>query len=246
MKIIVNADDYGYTNGIVDAIVKGHQEGIITSTTVMCNVPDLEYALEKSHLCPDLGFGVHLTLTCGKPLTEAKSLVDENGNFLKYKEYFSKYVDPQEVENEFSAQIERFIELFGFIPTHLDSHQGAHDGVTVLMNKDDNTLHNYDEIYAIAISLAEKYSLPVRRSCEYKWIDSFYGEQATDDKLIEIFDEAAATNTSIEIMVHPGYCDQELLDKSSYNVYREQELLALCSSKVKEHIKSKGYQLVHF
>ena len=53
MKIIVNADDYGYTNGIVDAIVKGHQEGIITSTTVMCNVPDLGYALEKSRLCPD-------------------------------------------------------------------------------------------------------------------------------------------------------------------------------------------------
>ena len=46
MKIIVNADDMGYTRGVSEGIIEGYEKGIVTSTTVMCNMDQAAQAAQ--------------------------------------------------------------------------------------------------------------------------------------------------------------------------------------------------------
>lgn len=127
-KLIVNADDFGYTPKVTEAIIHGHLHGIITSSTVMINLPTaatgLALAQEKA---PDLALGLHINLTHGQPispLAHVKSLVDDNGHFYSIERLpeVSAQFDGDELYEEIAAQIERFMSLTGKLPTHLDSH----------------------------------------------------------------------------------------------------------------------------
>lgn len=246
MKIIVNADDMGYTKSISEGIIEGYKQGIVSSTTVMCHMP---YAAAVPALiadCPQLGVGVHLTLTCGRPLTDCPDLTDEDGSFYKYRTFFQKKADRQQVYREFKAQIEKFIAIFGRRPTHIDSHQGCHDGITVLLKNNPHfaDAHNTEEIYQLSLKLAAEYDLPLRRSCHYKWTDAFYGAAASVETIEKTMEDSAGQDR--EFMVHPGYCDLELYRKSSYNTDRVKELAALCDPRIKEYLIANGIDLVNF
>ena len=67
-KIIVNADDFGYSEGVNHGIISAHKNGIVTSCTVMANMPGFEHGMELIKENPTLKCGVHMTLTCYKPL----------------------------------------------------------------------------------------------------------------------------------------------------------------------------------
>ena len=87
-KLIVNADDFGLTEGSTLGIIRSHEDGIVTSTTLMVNMPFCELACQLAKAHPDLGVGCHLVLTIGRPLVEgAKSYTDENGNFRRPATY---------------------------------------------------------------------------------------------------------------------------------------------------------------
>ncbi len=129
--LIINADDYGLTPQVSVAIRKAHWEGILTSTTVMMNLPDIEGELNiVLKECPNLGLGVHLNITDGYPpllsperLPSLMSLSDgtvfpDNTTLRANLEKLSLL----EVEAEWRAQIERFVKLVGRNPDHLDSH----------------------------------------------------------------------------------------------------------------------------
>ena len=75
MKLIVNADDYGMTKGVNLGIIEAHKKGIVTSTTLMVTMPEVEHGLALSKDCPNLGIGLHLNCTLNKPLTDCKSLI---------------------------------------------------------------------------------------------------------------------------------------------------------------------------
>ena len=68
-KLIVNADDFGLSEGVCLGILKAHRDGILTSTTCMMNMENIEKYLEMTKAYPNLGLGVHLNITVGKPLT---------------------------------------------------------------------------------------------------------------------------------------------------------------------------------
>ena len=80
-KLIVNADDFGLSEGVCLGILKAHRDGILTSTTCMMNMENIEKYLEMTKAYPNLGLGVHLNITVGKPLTKV-SFIDEKGNYL--------------------------------------------------------------------------------------------------------------------------------------------------------------------
>ena len=68
MKLIINADDFGYSNGVNYGIIDAFKNGILTSTTCLTNMPGFNHAIQLAKENPNLGIGIHLTLTCGKPL----------------------------------------------------------------------------------------------------------------------------------------------------------------------------------
>lgn len=230
MKLLVNGDDYGYTWGTTEGILYGNRHGIITSTTVLTNSPDLELAAKKAYENSTLGFGVHLTLTLRKPLTNGKTICDNNGNFYKRNELDLLKIDPIEIENEFRAQIERFIEVFKRKPDHLDSHHSIHDR---------------PETIEITKKLMKEYDLPARRLSSFKFVSGFYADTATVDNFIKLLEENKNEN-AIEIMSHAGFCDGELEKISSYNVGRFKELSVLCDPILIQYITEHGIELVNY
>src|SRR5271163_4003355 len=81
--LILNADDFGYTKGINEGIIRGHRDGILTSTTLMANGPAFDDAVKLANANLTLGVGCHLVLIGGKCVARTEdvaSLVDADGN----------------------------------------------------------------------------------------------------------------------------------------------------------------------
>ena len=84
IKLIVNADDFGLTEGTNYGIIDGHINGLVNSTTMMMNMPGTEHAVRLAKEYNLLGVGVHLVLTAGEPLLgDVPSLVGSDGSFHK-------------------------------------------------------------------------------------------------------------------------------------------------------------------
>lgn len=131
-RLIVNADDFGLSRGISDAVVSAHKDGILTSTSIMANQPASEYAIELLRQTPGLGIGIHLNLCTGRPVLpsrEVPTLVDQDGHFLPAQALSRKLwrfqVSGAEIEAEFCAQI-RWLKDHGITPAHADSHLHMH------------------------------------------------------------------------------------------------------------------------
>jgi predicted glycoside hydrolase/deacetylase ChbG (UPF0249 family) len=127
-QLIVNADDFGFSPGVNQGILHAHKNGLVTSTTVMVNLPYAEVGVHQLLTeAPAIGMGVHINLTLGRPVSSPQrvaSLVDESGYFYpetKIAEIATRF-DGDELYEEIAAQIEHFIAITGRTPTHLDSH----------------------------------------------------------------------------------------------------------------------------
>ena len=230
MRLVINGDDLGYTKANTLGILEGCKKGILRSTTALGNSEYLEFARDACEECPELGIGVHLTLTLGPSLTGGHSFTRPDGMLMSRREVYAADLDPDEVYREWNAQIERFISIFERRPTHLDSHHGVHD-------------FNERQL-AVARRLAEEYGLEMRRYSQFTYVSGFYGDTATADTLIALMDEHAGED--IEIMTHPGFCDLELYRASSYNVQRVAELDVLCDERVLAYVRDHDIELAHY
>lgn len=221
MKVLFNADDFGLTKGVTDGIIKAHTDGVVTSTTLMMNGYEVDYAVEQAKLHPSLKVGVHLVLTWGNPISNAvPDLITSNGTF-KYKNTFHTmdHPDVEQVEKEWKAQIEAFLKT-GLPLHHLDSH---------------HHVHGWEPMKEVIIKLATEYNVPIRYMeslannkeillTEKLWLN-FYNDGINED----IFDELYELNVnSVEVMTHPAFIDNHLRQASSYLGKREEELEILC------------------
>src|SRR5699024_7922272 len=148
--LIINADDFGYSTGINYGIIHAFQRGILSSTTMMANMPGFDEGVILAKENPELGIGVHLTLTCGRPLRkDVTTLTDESGNFHHLSFYEKKFeINTDELYQEWKDQIEKVMQK-GIEPTHLDSHHHV------------NSLPIISEVFK---QLAREYKLPVRNN----------------------------------------------------------------------------------
>jgi len=132
MKLLINADDLGYSPIINQAIFDLHIREKIFSTSLLVNMPHSQDAIKGLRTFPDLAVGVHLNLTKGRPLLPSEqipTLVSPGGKFWPTKQLFARAaarrINIPEVKAELQAQIERVLD-FGILPTHLDSHSHWH------------------------------------------------------------------------------------------------------------------------
>jgi predicted glycoside hydrolase/deacetylase ChbG (UPF0249 family) len=126
-RLIITADDFGYTEGIVRGIIDLHQLGLVTSTSCMSNMPAWSPAAAYLRQHPELGAGVHLVFNDGRPVLPADrvpALLGKDGRFLSDGQIL-RSIRPDtsdQLRAEFRAQIERFIADVGRPPDHLDNH----------------------------------------------------------------------------------------------------------------------------
>jgi chitin disaccharide deacetylase len=138
-EVILNADDFGLTPGVNQGIVRAHNEGILSSTTLMANGDAFDAAVALAKANPKLGVGCHLVLIGGKsvaPPEKVKSLVDRDGNLPATLPGFvakvtSGKIRPDDIVTELRAQIGK-IRAAGVEPSHVDTHKHTHAHPRVL------------------------------------------------------------------------------------------------------------------
>jgi hopanoid biosynthesis associated protein HpnK len=132
-RLIVNADDFGLTPGVNRAIIECHARGIVTSATLMANMPAFDDAVALAGAHPSLGVGLHFNITEGHSVAGAsrvRSLLDDRGEFLGTSTALLRRallgrLRVEEVVVELRAQIEKALAA-GIRLTHVDSHKHSH------------------------------------------------------------------------------------------------------------------------
>lgn len=135
-KLIINADDCG-RNTTVDFVIRNClEEGLLSSTTVMANMEDVEGAIKLYRdFSSKVSFGAHLNLTEGIPITKNEIFLEtgfckeNNGQMVFNGAAFRWKFIPHNLRiaiyEELSAQLSRLLDV-GIIPSHIDSHQHIH------------------------------------------------------------------------------------------------------------------------
>ncbi|MHC1742273.1 MAG: carbohydrate deacetylase [Syntrophobacteraceae bacterium] len=132
-RLIINADDLGYTRGINEAIVRCARQGLLRSATIMAGGAAFEHAVDVARDAPDLGIGVHLAMTELRPVLNAVWLPGLlNGAktlpaaaWTLYRLLATNRAVLESLRHELSGQMEKVLAR-GIQPTHVDSHKHLH------------------------------------------------------------------------------------------------------------------------
>jgi chitin disaccharide deacetylase len=273
-RLIISADDLGLTKGHNHAIAEAHQNGVLTSASLLTSGLAFDDAVECARRLPTLGLSVHLTLLEGSPVlppTEVCDLVDEQGQFgFSYTQLFQRLalgrVRLEHVYVEWRAQIQKVLET-GLYVTHLDSHKH---------------IHMHPQLLEIALKLCHEFGVPRMRLVKPVYLLSgvkpavlgglalwaerrmmWQGVRAPD----ALFGLEASGKMTVErvltLLRHPWQGTRELmmhparrsaaLDQLQRGGYRwiaqyqfENELTALCSSTVQQRLDQAGVRLIHY
>jgi chitin disaccharide deacetylase len=140
-RLIVNADDFGFTAGVNRAIVEAHTRGIVTSSTLMAKGRAFEDAAALVKTVPRLSVGCHIVLIDGEPVLDARELPSiaashSSAHFGDNLKSFAARaltgrLSSEEIERETTEQI-RKLQSAGINVSHVDSHKHTHLFPTVL------------------------------------------------------------------------------------------------------------------
>jgi predicted glycoside hydrolase/deacetylase ChbG (UPF0249 family) len=267
-RLIVNADDFGFTRGVNAGIVEACGNGVLRATTLMANGPAFDDAVERARQTPTLDVGCHLVLIGGRAVAPPYAPLPRSTQELLWR--LARGLSAGAVEQEFSAQIEKILAA-GLRPTHLDTHKHTHLAPPVL---------------EAVLRVARRYNIPwIRRPFDVplpavqgqatlrrrainralrplqqrfgrriaangcRATDHFAGFQLTGGyqarhlaELIQALPEGLT-----EFMCHPGYCDDELrASPTRLTTSRETELHALQSDEIRATIDLAGVELTSF
>ena len=275
IRLIVNADDLGWSEGVNAGIFRAHREGIVSSATLAANMPAAEAALAEARSTPGLGMGLHLNACQGPCLSAeaARVLAGPDGQMdLKGPGLIRRcLLRPRRtlaaVAAEFEAQV-RWCLARGHRPTHVDTHRHV---------------HAWPAIFRIVAALCRRYDIPfVRRHREVLagggWPPSPRGQRRISVLLNllgwrcrRIAPELLITGGTlgvahtgridtafllraietlrpglVEIMVHPGWGADLDANQTRLLASREAETAALCDPAVVQAIARRGIELTNY
>jgi predicted glycoside hydrolase/deacetylase ChbG (UPF0249 family) len=249
-RLIINADDFGFTPDVNAGIVHAHVNGVLTSTTLMANGDAFDDAVRLAFATPTLDIGCHLVLVQGRSLVDGRSLPERPRDLLLALAKGS--INPY---REMRAQIEKILAA-GLRPTHLDSHKHTHivpavfRAVVRLADEFripyvrlplDGTLPASD----IPLRFARRYYERIASSHKIRMTDHFIGFRLTGSLTEASFSKALArvSDGTTEFMCHPGFLGPYLRSATTrLKESRVQELEALVSPIARAVI---GAQAIH-
>jgi predicted glycoside hydrolase/deacetylase ChbG (UPF0249 family) len=249
VKLIVNADDFGYFRSVTDGILRAHREGIVTSTTLLVAAPDGERAAILARSAADLDVGVHLNVTFDKPLrapASVPSLVDDSGHFLRPRALLARDIDGEEALAEFRTQYDRARALIRREPTHLDTHHWVHDHPAL-----EWAIGELATATGAAVRIHSDGQRDRMRARGIRTPDLFVREFQDEGKidvepLLALLERLSARDGIVELMCHPGEPDDELVGRSGYAKERATELATLTDLRVRAAVAQLGIELATF
>jgi hopanoid biosynthesis associated protein HpnK len=267
-SLIVNGDDFGFSEGVNHAIIQAHQAGILTSTSLMVTGEAFEEAVELAKSHPQLAIGLHVVLCYGRsvlPPSQIPHLVDEQGNFSNHPEaaglrYQFSRTAQRELRQEIRAQLERFQQT-GLPLSHVDGHLHMHVHPVILQILAE--LADEFKIRFIRLPFEEiQPSLSLDRSnliTKLVWWLLFgglrrYGEGVLRKQGIQFSDrvygllQTGEINESYLLGLIPKIQSDcvELYAHPDLEKQGKTELLALLSDRVREIVHDSGFQLTNY
>lgn len=237
--LIINADDLGLAPGINQAVIDLHQAGMVTSTSLMVNMPGFNDAVNRVRHAPTLGVGLHFNLSEGSPIAPANWIP----SLVNYKGEFSNNLgwDESDVMTELKAQMHR-LQSAGINPTHIDSHGYIQKRMSVCRPM---------------LILARTLNLPMRRT---GWepdasinslpgvVDNFYSNVyfETGGKSLLLNNLHSVPDGVSELICHPGYVDEHLPKVSTWTEVREIERRVLADPEVLQTIRALKIRLINY
>jgi predicted glycoside hydrolase/deacetylase ChbG (UPF0249 family) len=249
LKLIVNADDFGYTDSVSAGILRAHRDGIVTATTLMTNAPHTEGAATLARANPALDVGLHLVLTFDRPtgdVSRCRSLVDEDGKFLRPKELMSRDIDREEALTEYRAQYAKARDLLGRKPTHLDTHHWVHDHPALEWAIGELALETGAAARIHSDGQRERLRARGVRTPDHFAREFQYEGKVGVEQLLVLLERLAKSDDVTELMCHPGETDLELVKRSGYARERPMELATLTDPRVRAAVKALGIRLATF
>lgn len=267
-RLIINADDFGFTPAVTSGILEAHEAGAVTSTSMMVHCAGWDDAVRRARDTPTLGVGLHLNLLVGAPMSRVPSLTDRRtGRFLPLAALTARAltgrIEPGEVIAECEMQL-RAIGESGIVCTHVDSHRHT---------------HALPVIHRAVSLVAARRALPLRHPVESQFrgggalshvhrgavaaawhvTGAFAPRTRAPDHFIGISMQGASGFAGLlasaighlwrgttELMVHPGRVDAALEAADGYTWQRERELAALVSPALRERLGRPGVKLISF
>lgn len=224
--LIVNADDFGLTGDVNRGIIRAHEQGIVTSASLMVRKGGAADAAEYATSRPALSVGLHLDLG---------EWAYREGSWAALYEVVPPD-DAAAVAAEVERQFDAFLRLVGRPPTHVDSHQHA---------------HRAEPLLSAAVALAGRLDVPLRHfTPAVAYRGDFYGQGGkgepypdaiSADALLRVIRTLAPGVT--ELACHPGD-DADL--PSVYARERVAEVEALCHPSVRQAVVEQGVRLISF
>jgi predicted glycoside hydrolase/deacetylase ChbG (UPF0249 family) len=213
--VIVNADDFGASTGVNRGIVECHRSGVLTSTSLMVTGAAVDEAVALSRENPELAIGLHWDV-----------LGEDEREF--------DLADDAAVREEFAAQVDRFQELMGRLPTHVDSHRHTHLD---------------DEVRELFAELAAPLGVPLRGSGQIHFIGGFYAQWewgVTELEHVSVGALEAILRDEVgegwtEVSCHPGYMTPGY--RSMYSTEREAEIRTLTDPRIRGTVERLGISL---
>ncbi|MEQ1886322.1 MAG: ChbG/HpnK family deacetylase [Bryobacteraceae bacterium] len=256
-KLVVNADDFGFTRDVNRGIVEAHAEGILTATTLMANGAAFEDAVQLAKQHPSLDIGVHLVVVGDPPYPPTVA-----------KLTLAVALGQIPIFDEFVKQVRKILNA-GIRPTHLDTHKHTHllppvlDAVARIseefqipwVRRPFDAPIRYPGVAASKRLISKAMSL---RRAAFARVLSQHGCRSTDHfsgfQITGNFSPTtlaaiirALPEGSTEFMCHPGVCTDELrAAPTRLKESREQELRALTSKEVRKAIGECGVLLTNY
>jgi predicted glycoside hydrolase/deacetylase ChbG (UPF0249 family) len=224
--LIVNADDFGQSPGVTSGIIAAHEQGIVTSASLMVRWPAAVAAAAYAREYPSLSVGLHLDLG---------EWVYRDDEWTPLYEV-APTDDIAAVADEIARQVDAFRSLLGRDPTHIDSHQHVHRG---------------EPVRSLLRVLAATLRIPLRGETPgVQYRGDFYGQSGTGYPYPQAITVEALINVIqtlppgvTELGCHPG--DREDVD-SVYRSERLSELATLRDPRVREAINANSVSLRRF
>lgn len=261
-RLIISADDFGFSQAYSLGALRAYREGVASVLALMSNMEAAEFAVDLwRRECPEAQLTLHTNFVQGRPVSDpadVPSLVDGDGCFFRSNRWRSDghddgkargqvYPTYEDLRRETRAQAERFRELTGAWPTHLEGHsmmtspmlQAFRDVAAELgihcMGQDPletRRMRSCAECQPPG-GMRAGMSILMRGTTPEDWEANAFG-------ILECPHEIAVVH------FHPGYIDQYVLDNTSLTLPRCRDLETLCDPRVRAWIERNGIELVDF
>ena len=265
--LIINADDFGLNEVVVQAICELFESGLISSTSCMINKPAWPQAAAYLRRNPDFAAGVHLVFNDGYPVLpdqQVPALLRKDGQFMSDRQIMWGFKPGAggQLHAELKAQIERFIQDVGRLPDHRDNH------CSVSYARPDR--------FQITLDLAQEYKVPIRApfgddlhkilpllakqnnlpAWQIRWLGRFYRRKVDragiprPNTFIQHF--SAAGNQTPEYLLgimddlKDGWISELLVHPGYDGDWREEDLRALLDPRIRQRLAEPDIELVNF